>query len=255
MPPPPAPGAETQLTHYTDADGQFACPRCDATTKPRSFHSQTYRLDRETSYDFVVIVCAACQRDSVLIRRWGFQSSHAVADTGDFIENYAMHASVDTTTAWIRRVSTPFGRRLARLPNTPEPLLLPYRAACQTIEASPEAAAALARQCLHMILGGQGYTQEGLISRIDAATRDMNPKKRLPAPTRATLDLLRRYPTLSDPGHDLINPADVHPAAPGEAEAALTAIEQLMDYYFEAPNRIDTELEALRRSLASSSKT
>ncbi|MFM1814152.1 MAG: hypothetical protein RLZ98_847 [Pseudomonadota bacterium] len=250
----PAPGSDAdkaaQRARYLDADGRFPCPRCDAALPPKSLHVQTFRLDRATSYDTVVVVCAACSRDSVFVRRWGFQSFHAVADTGDFIENYHDTPTVETTTAWIRRVSTPHGRRLLPFPNVDDRFLRPYRAACQTFDASPEASAAHARQCLHMVLGAQGYGQDCLAARIDAAFKDQNPKKRLPTQVRSSLDALRRYETFGSPDTDLTVPAALRDVATGEAEATIAAAEALMDYCYEAPKRMEDELEALRRALA-----
>lgn len=250
----PVPGTDAQLASYTDQDGRFACPRCGASERPKSFQCHTFRLDRATSYDLAVLVCAACSRDTVLVRRWGFQSSHAVADTGDFIEHCRMFGTDDTTTAWVRRVSAPFGRRLSTLANTDDVYLRPYRAACQTLEASPEAAAALARQCLALVLASQGYVQDCLVARIDAALKDVNPKKRLPQPARVALDALRRHDNFGLPGSSITVPADLIAIGRGEADATIDAAECLMDYYFEAPLRVEDELEALRRALAETSK-
>ena len=250
----PAPGSDARLALYTNSKGHFACPRCNSLAKPKSFHCQTFKLDRATSYDLVVIVCSDCSRDTVLVRRWGFQSSHAVADSGDFIEQYHMFGTDDTTTAWIRRVSTPFGRRLTVFAHADEVYLRPYRAACQTLEACPEAAAALARKCLQLVLTDQGYGQDDLVAQIDAVSKDVNPKKRLPSVARAALDSLRRFDNFSRPGSSITSPGDLIEIGKGEADATINAAEQLMDYYFEAPLRVDDELEALRRALAETSK-
>lgn len=250
----PGQGSDAQRTLYTDQDGRFACPRCGANERPRSFQSQTFELDRATHYDLAVLICGACSRDTVLVRRWGFQSSLAVADTGDFIEHCNMFGKDDTTTAWVRRVSQPNGRRLAPFPNTDDSYLRPYRAACQTIEASPEAAAAFARQCLALVLASQGYAQPCLVARIDAAVKDVNPRKRLPQPARAALDALRKFDNFGLPGSTIADPLGLIDIGRGEAEATIDAAEQLIDYYFEAPLRVEDELEALRRALAETSK-
>ncbi len=245
----PIPAGDAGLRHYTGEDGRFACPRCGALEAPKSFHSQTFKLDRATSYDLAVIVCAACSRDSVFVRRWGYQSSHAVADSGDFIEQYHMYGHDDTTTAWIRRVSTPFGRRMAPLANTDEAFLQPYRVACEIVEASPIAAAAVARDCLQKVLVNQGYKQDCLVRQIDAAIKDVNPKKRLPSDTRSALDKLRRFDNFGRPDSTIIDARALIAIEKGEAEATIEAAEALMDTYFEAPQRVDDELEALRRAL------
>ena len=144
----------------------------------------------------------------------------------------------------------PHGRRLLPFPNVDDAFLRPYRAACQTFEACPEASAAHARQCLHMVLGAQGYLQDCLAARIDAAIRDQNPKKRLPAQVRSGLDALRRYETFGAPDTDLTVPSALRDVATGEAEATIAAAEALLDYCYEAPKRMEDELEALRRALA-----
>ena len=88
-------------------------------------------------YTITIAVCASCGGHNVFMRRWMAGRGAMGVPTQD--------------TVWFRRVD-PLGRAAKVFPNTHQKHLEPYRAACSTLEVSPEASACMSRRCLQGIL-------------------------------------------------------------------------------------------------------
>jgi Domain of unknown function (DUF4145) len=190
-------------------------------------------------YTLTIAVCAACGEHNVFLRRWESERE----GEGDREEK----------TIWLNRVH-PVGRAIKAFPNTPEKHLEPYRAACSTLEVSPEASACMSRRCLQGILREMGYQQKDLVQQIDALLAEADPKKQLPSGLNETIDVVRNYGNFgAHPMNDRTT-LQIIPVEPGEADWCIHIAEQLIDHFFEAPKLREKKIAEVNAKLTAVGK-
>ena len=184
-------------------------------------------------------LCASCGNHNVFVRRWMAGRGAMGVPTQD--------------TVWFRRVD-PLGRAAKVFPNTNQKHLEPYRAACSTLEVSPEASACMSRRCLQGILRDQGYHQKDLVHQIKALLDEADPKNRLPLGLQETVDVIRGFGNFGAHPMNVRTTLEIIPVEPGEAEWCIDIAEQLMDHYFEAPKMRAKKIAQANAKLASAGK-
>ena len=213
--------------------GRLTCPYCGVRAKPCGYSSAEIEQGN-ARYELVAVTCSACSEQSVFLNQ--------------------MHKSFPQQSPvpeWTRRVHPRTGRFQRQFPNTPEKYQRHYAAACRTIEASPEAAAAMARRCLEELLMDQGYTQYRIVSKIKALLGEPDNRKVLPIAVRKCVDHIRTYGNFS--AHSLTNKKTLQivDVEPDEAEWCIQIIESLFEHYFERNAEIDARIAASNAKLKS----
>ncbi|OYV83420.1 MAG: hypothetical protein B7X04_04345 [Parcubacteria group bacterium 21-54-25] len=148
-----------------------------------------------------------------------------------------------------------YPKGVSRAPLPPEvddPVLVSdYKEACLVLADSPKASAALSRRCLQRLLREKaGITPADLSAEIDEVIASSG----LPASLAGSLDNVRvvgnfaAHPTKSKSSGEVL---DVEPS---EAEWNLEVVEELMDFYFVRPARMQKKKEAINQKLQAAGK-
>lgn len=124
-----------------------------------------------------------------------------------------------------------------------------YAEACDVLEISAKASAALSRRVLG-ILTYQGYESKNLARQIDSVLDEDDPKKMLPGHMRETIDAVRHFGYFATHPITEVTNLQVIDVDPEEAEWCLEIIEALFDHYYVAPARARERLEQLNQKLA-----
>jgi hypothetical protein len=248
--PTPDESARRDLSEQVDKNGRLSCPYCGQLATPEAVYGATARqveardrvlgvIYRYPVYTLSVAVCAGCGNQSVFVRQWSVRRTGA----GDSEEE----------TAWHKRLH-PLGRATKIFSHTNEVHLKPYRAACSTLEISPEASACMSRRCLQGILRERGYTQKDLVRQIEALLAETEPKKGLPADLHQCVDAIRNFGNFgAHPINDLTT-LQIIDVEPGEAEWCIEIAEQLMEHYFERPKKLAAKITEADAKLKSAGK-
>jgi hypothetical protein len=164
------------------------------------------------------------------------------------------HAPPKWKFVWKERVHPRSGRFQKRFPNTDEKYLKHYKAACCTIEVSPEAAAAMARRCLEELLQDQGYKHFNIVDKIKALLNESDSKKHLPLDVHSCVDHIRTFGNFGV--HPLTDNSSLQvvDVEPGEAEWCIDILEQLFEHYFERPAAIAQRIAKANAKLQSVGK-
>jgi hypothetical protein len=112
----------------------------------------------------------------------------------------------------------------------------PYRAdyleACNTLDGSPRASAAMSRFCLQRLLRDKAGVKPGDLSKeIDQVLAS----KVLPSDIADDLDAIRAIGNFGAHPIKSKNTGEIVEVGPGEAEHLLTVLEELFDFYFVRP--------------------
>ena len=130
----------------------------------------------------------------------------------------------------------------------PEAFRADYAEACDVLEISAKASAALSRRVLQGILTYQGYESKNLARQIDSVLDEDDPKKMLPSHIRETIDAVRHFGNFATHPITEVTNLQVIDVEPEEAEWCLEIIEALFDHYYVAPAR--ERLDHLNQKLA-----
>jgi hypothetical protein len=135
--------------------------------------------------------------------------------------------------------------------DVPEEYAADYKEACEVVDISPKASAALSRRCLQNILRDYAkVTPRDLSKEI----QEILDKGNLPTHLSQSLDAIRNignfaaHPIKSEISGEIV------PVEPGEAEWCLDVIEGLFDFYFVQPSILAQKRTALDKKLADSGK-
>ena len=136
--------------------------------------------------------------------------------------------------------------------------LVPFRSdyteACNVLEISTKASAALARRVLQGILTDQGYKSKNLAQQIDAVLDENDPVKVLPSHIRDTMDAVRHFGNFAAHPITEATSLQIIDVEPEEAEWCLEIIEALFDHYYVTPARARERRDQLNQKLAQAGK-
>ena len=252
------PGKSTYNAHFKSVvsghlvDGRFECPSCRQSAVPVEIDGQVLgesdplaRLtdyDRSPKYDLILVVCAGCGQDVLYVRKWTW------ALKSDLVDGNSWQVS-----KWLKQVY-PVGRAAKKFDYTDEKYKKDYRAACETLQLSPEASACMSRRCLQSILKDQGYSQKDLAPQIDALLAEMDPKKALPVSLHDCIDAIRGFGNFGAHIQSDLKTLEIVPVDPGEAEWCIEIIEQLFDHYFERPQQIAAKIASANNKFGAAGK-
>ena len=136
-------------------------------------------------------------------------------------------------------------------PEAPDFLRGDYAEACLVLSDSPKAAAALGRRCLQTLLHETlGIKGRSLSDEIDTLLKDGN----LPSGLQDSVDAIRNVGNFA--AHPLKSEQSglILEVEPGEAEWTLEVLEELFDFYFVRPKRIQEKRDAMNAKLAQAGK-
>lgn len=138
-------------------------------------------------------------------------------------------------------------------PNAPEGIVADYWEACEVLEVSSKAAAAIARRCLQAILWEQGYNQKDLAQQIDALLAEEGAHA-LPRGLADNVDAVRNFGNFSAHRINDKTTFQVIDVEPEEAEWCLEIIEELLDHYYERPAELAEKQSKLQDKLQRANK-
>lgn len=248
--PHPHDGLSDQLAEFLD-EGRLICPHCGQKAKPEKLYGATaisndplaaftgVSQEQHSRFSLSVAICAACGKESVFVRKWGYDRSG--------------HGDPDEVTAWHERLY-PTGRAAKPFPNAPEPHLKAYSEACAVLELSPPASACMSRRCLQGILREQGYAQKDLAKQIDALLAETDPKKALPASLHDAVDVIRNFGNFGAHPITDVTTLQILEVEEGEAAWCIEVAEELMEHYYERPGKLKAKLAAANVKLQSGGK-
>ncbi len=186
------------------------CPYCQVHVHEMwDVTPMTYR-NRTIDFSYRTMACPNC-------KQWIVEA-----------ESYSNHY-------WVGVFPTHAGRTKTFLA-VPEEIIVDYNEACQVLEISPKASAALSRRCLQHILHHNGYKGPNLAKEIDSVVNETDVSKALPSSTRSVLDAIRNFGNFSAHPIDDKTSLQVIDVESHEAEWCLEIIEELFDHYYEKPD-------------------
>lgn len=156
------------------------------------------------------------------------------------------------SSAWKRVV--PRGARFAPVPpEVPSRVRYDYEEACEVLQVSAKASAALSRRCLQTILREHGYRARDLSQEIDLLLNEPDPKKGIPISLRTSIDGIRNFGNFSaHPITDLTTLQII--VEPHEAEWCLEIIEEMFEHFYVRPAQAAARKAALDAKLAAAGK-
>jgi hypothetical protein len=143
---------------------------------------------------------------------------------------------------------------IARTPlstDVKDPFRTDYLEACNTLNDSPRASAAMSRFCLQRLLREKAGVKPGdLSSEIDQVLAG----KALPSDLAEDLDAIRAIGNFGAHPIKSKNTGEIVEVAPGEAEHLLTVLEELFDFYFVRPAERAAKRDEINKKLADAGK-
>jgi Domain of unknown function (DUF4145) len=126
-----------------------------------------------------------------------------------------------------------------------------FREACAVLDISPKASAGLSRRLLqHIIREKAGIRKRSLDEEIDAVMAEGD----LPVGLAEDLDMIRTLGNFAAHPTKSTNTGEVVDVEPGEAEATLDLVEELLDHYIVKPAHREARRAALNEKLAEAGK-
>jgi hypothetical protein len=221
------------------------CSNCGVRARPGVHTSAHCELSGPSGwtvekYEMVMVKCPSCLATHVFVSYFGAAEK--------VIGRPPLHE------VWRVRAYPQTGRFVQPFPHTPKQYVKHYLAACRTLEASPEASAAMARRCLEEVLKDQGYKQYMISKKIEALLNESDPKKHLPTGLHECVDHIRTFGNFGAHALDDKTTLQVVDVEPGEAEWCIEIIEALFDHYFERPARLNARKAQANAKLTAAGK-
>lgn len=123
-----------------------------------------------------------------------------------------------------------------------------YKEACLVEQYSKKAAAALARRCLQNVLHDQGIKKKDLNQEIDEAIT------KLPSHLSEAIDAIRHIGNFATHPIKYQHTGEIVEVESGEAEWSLDVLEQLFDFYYVSPKKLELKREELNKKLQDAGK-
>ena len=126
-----------------------------------------------------------------------------------------------------------------------------YKEACDVLDISPKASAALSRRCLqHILREKAGAKQRDLYDQIDFVLKNCN----LPSHIADSIDAVRNIGNFAAHPQKSTASCEIIGVEAGEAEWNLSVLESLFDFYFVQPEKVKAQRDALNKKLAEAGK-
>ena len=129
-----------------------------------------------------------------------------------------------------------------------------YIEACNVLNISPKASAALSRRCLQGILSAHGYKGKNLAKQVDALLAETDARKALSPALSTTIDAIRNFGNFSAHPIDDITTNQIIPVQEHETEFCLEIIEEMFDHFYVRPALAAARKAALDAKLAAGGK-
>ena len=152
------------------------------------------------------------------------------------------------------RAYPPFSGRVVVDDAVPELFRADYVEACNVLDMSSKASAALARRVVQGILQDQGYRSKNLAQQIDEVLGESDPPKILPSHIRKTIDAVRNFGNFAAHPITELTSLQVIDIEPQEAAWCLEIVEALFDHYYVGPARVEERRAQLNEKLAQAGK-
>lgn len=227
---------------------RYTCPHCGANASPEQRYSGDAKPPVGSQhrtyprFDTTVMVCASCGEPTVILTKLGaVEREH---DT-DFYDADKV--------AWSERVY-PIGRLHKRFLHVPPPFMRDYSEACRVFGISAAASACMARRCLQGVLTAQGYKGRDLAQQVDALLKENDPKRALPQSLRETVDAIRNFGNFGAHPMNDVTTLQLLEVEDGEAEWCIEVCEELMEHYYEAPEKRRAKIAAANDKLSKAGK-
>lgn len=130
----------------------------------------------------------------------------------------------------------------------PEAIAQDYKEACLVEQYSQKAAAALARRCLQTMLHDQGIKKKDLNQEIEEAIT------KLPPHLSEAIDAIRHIGNFAAHPIKYQHTGEIVEVKSGEAEWSLDVLEQLFDFYYVAPKKLELKRQELNKKLKNAGK-
>ena len=151
--------------------------------------------------------------------------------------NFFFHARV-----WPRATA-----RTPLAPEVPDDFSADYKEGCEVLEASPKAAAALARRCLqHLLRDHVKVKPQDLSKEID----ELLESKTLPSDLASNVDAIRHVGNFGAHPMKSTNSGEILDVEPEEASWMLTVLEELFDFFFVRTAKRQAQRDALNAKIA-----
>ncbi len=188
-------------------------------------------------------------RGSGAVAHSGNESAGVVFLVCPNCEGLIVKADIRTGDKIIERYVWPFSV-LRKIPDeVPAHIAADFREAAEVLTISPKASAALSRRCLQTLLREAGKSEKAnLIDQISDVLPD------LPKALRSSVDAIRNIGNFG--AHPIKSTATgmIMDVEPQEAEWNLDILEELFDYYYVQPKRIQSKRDSLNAKLAEANK-
>jgi hypothetical protein len=176
--------------------------------------------------------CPACARLNVALIRGLIQGSHVFESSVVFVHPRSVSREpVD--------------------PSVPADFSADYIEACNVLDISPKASAALSRRCLQHILHECGKVKERTLDQEIQKALDGN---LFPSHIAESLDAIRTLGNFAAHPIKSTSSGEVVDVEPGEAEWNLDTLESLFNFYFVAPAKNAAKKAALNQKLKEAGK-
>lgn len=209
------------------------CPHCQIGTSP-NFNQATLGQDGPRQIDVRAGNCTECDRLIVLAR--SFEAAR-----GTRVQAKTEHFAL-------------FPARVPPRPIPPEVVdeyATDFREAALVLQDSPKASAAVSRRLVqHIIREKAGIRKPNLDAEIDAVIA----ADTLPSDLAHDLDMTRTLGNFAAHPVKSTHTGEIVDVEPGEAEALLDLLEELLDFYFVRPARRAEKRDALNKKLADAGK-
>lgn len=209
------------------------CPHCQTEIHGNPTITDV-RQDSKKGWGCMLQICPACKKDIVHVLRGDVRFGGALQASEIPNENYRVMAYPQTG-----------NRPPAPADVVSKGIAEDYNEACQVLELSPKASAALSRRCLQHVLREKGGIKSGnLGAEIDQVLST------LPSHLAEAVDAIRNignfaaHPSKSSASGEIVDVEE------GEAEWCLDVLEQLFDFYYVQPKKTADRRAALDTKLA-----
>ncbi|WP_457300029.1 DUF4145 domain-containing protein [Phyllobacterium sp. P5_D12] len=136
----------------------------------------------------------------------------------------------------------------------PSTVAYDYIEACNVLNISPKASAALSRRCLQAMLRAHNYIAKDLAKEIDLLINETDTTKAVPPSLRATVDGIRNFGNFSAHPITDVTTLQVIDVDPEEAEWCLEVLEECFTHFYVNPARAAARKLALDTKLANAGK-
>jgi hypothetical protein len=136
----------------------------------------------------------------------------------------------------------------------PHAITVDYVEACEVLNISPKASAALSRRCLQNILRSHGYKAKQLWQEIDLVLAETDTTKALPTNLRLTIDGIRHFGNFSAHPTEDVSTLEIIEVEEGEAEWCLQILEDMFEHFYVRPADARARKAALDAKLKAAGK-